>query len=97
MPRRGQESEEEALSIQALAIRWRLPAPIVRYELKRAGIKLTSLPRKPADGAFLRDVLALEEQVRAGIIASGIRLSPPKDAPLLRVVPNSKEQEAKVT
>jgi hypothetical protein len=73
----------------------RLPAGIVRFELKRAGIKLVPVPKKPSDGALLRDVLGFEEQVRAGIIPSGIRPNPPKDAPPLRVVENPKEQEAR--
>jgi hypothetical protein len=71
-----------------------LPACFARIELKRAGIKLVKIPRKPTDGALLRDVLDFEEQVRAGIISSGIRPGPPKDAPPLRVIPNPKEQEA---
>jgi hypothetical protein len=41
--------------------------------------------------AGLRDVLDFEEQVRAGIIPSGIRPNPPKDAPPLRVVENQQE------
>jgi hypothetical protein len=86
--------DEPRISIEQLRARWRLPAFIVRHELKRAGIKLVPVPRKPSQGALFRDVIALEEQVRQGIIQSGIRPNPPKDAPSLRVMPDPKEQEA---
>jgi hypothetical protein len=78
--------EEPRLTIDRLSNRWRLPACFVRIELKRAGIKLVPIPRKPAQGAKLRDILDFEEQVRAGLIQSGIRPNPPKDAPVLRVL-----------
>jgi hypothetical protein len=90
----AQSLEDLALSIEQLRGRWRLPAGIVRHELKKAGIKLVPIPRRPADGALLRDVLDFEEQVRQGIISSGIRPSPPKGTAPFRVVPNPNEQEA---
>jgi hypothetical protein len=88
-----QVPEEPKLTIERLSQRWRLPAYFVRYELKRAGIRLIQVPRKPVDGARLSDVLAFEQQVREGIISSGIRPNSPKDAPPLRVIPNPKAQE----
>jgi hypothetical protein len=84
----GLPSEDPALTIERISARWRLPACFARIELKRAGIKLVKIPRKPADGAKLRDILDFEEQVRQGIISSGIRPNPPKDTPPLRVIPN---------
>jgi hypothetical protein len=79
-----QSLEEITLSIEQLRGRWRVPAGIVRYELKRAGIKLVPIPRKPADGVKLQDILDFEKQVRTGLIRSGIR---PKDAPPFRIIP----------
>jgi hypothetical protein len=71
--------KEEKLTIERLTHRWRRPAFWVRHELKQAGIRLVPVRRKPADGARLSDVLAFEQQVREGLISSGIRPNPPKD------------------
>jgi hypothetical protein len=89
--------EEPALTIERISARWRLPACFARIELKRAGIKLIKIPRKPIDGAKLSDVLAFEQQVREGLISSGIRPAAPKDAPPLRVIPHPKKQETTST
>jgi hypothetical protein len=85
--------EDPKLSIEQLRGRWRVPAGIVRFELKKAGIKLVPIPRKPVDGARLRDILDFEEQVKAGIISSGIRPNPSNDEPPLRIVPNREEPQ----
>jgi hypothetical protein len=58
--------EEQCLSIERVARRWRVPVSHARVRLLRAGVRLVDVPRTPTEGVHLADLEAYERRLRNG-------------------------------
>jgi hypothetical protein len=56
--------EQQRISLERIARRWRRPVSHVRILLLQAGVPLINVPRSPTEGVKLTDLLAYEEELR---------------------------------
>jgi hypothetical protein len=58
--------ENQILSLDQIARRWRTRVSVARILLLRAGVPLIDVQRAPTEGARLSDLEAYEERIRNG-------------------------------